>query len=162
MTDYAQLAIEAKAKQEAAAVVLAEKKKLEAAAHAFFGSLVPALNEEMDKANVELSRAEVVLFSGVVVSDTEPSLSVKYGEDRYCQITYNADTLEIVARLNGNLGYSAVPLDERKTTLTWFVKDEETTAKVYPIHYIAGVDSEVTASAMAETIVAATIRGRFE
>ena len=80
MTDYAQLAIEAKAKQEAAAVVLAEKKKLETAAHAYFGSLVPALNEEMDKANVELSRAEVALFGGVVVSDTEPSLDVKYGE----------------------------------------------------------------------------------
>jgi hypothetical protein len=161
MTDYAQLAIEAKAKQEAAAVVLAEKKKLEAAAHAYFGSLVPALNEEMDKANVELSRAEVTLFGGVVVSDTEPSLDVKYGEDRYCQVTYNSDTLEIVARLTGNLGYSAVPLDQRKTTLTWFVKDEGA-AKVYPIHYIAGVDSDATASAMAETIVAATIRGRFE
>lgn len=178
MPDYAQLAIEAKAKQEAAELQRAARQKLDSNIREYFGQLHAALRVEIDKANEELRRQDVATFSGIATTSAigtessaselagqigEPTLSIQYGENRYCYVRLRTEPPELDAKLTGDVEIAPdARSDDSWTHLTWFFLGRDTGLMVNRTNYIPGVDKSPTVQDIAETIVAGMIRGYFD
>ncbi len=178
MPDYAQLAIEAKAKMKAAELQQAARLKLDADLRGYFEQLHAALSAEIDKANEELRRQDVPTFSGIAVTSGagaevnsgqlpertgEPTLGIKYGENRFCYVLLRTEPPELEAKLTGDVETAPdARSDDSWTHLTWFFQGRDTGLLVNRINYIPGVDKSPSITDIAETIVAGMIRGYFD
>lgn len=175
MPDYAQLAIDAKAKEKAAELQATARQKLDSDVREYFAQLHVALSAEMEKANEELRRQDVATFSGIVVSEGEAvagesagrsagsALGIQYGENRYSKVELRMDPPELDVLMTGTVDDGpASDGTDSNVHRTWFFQSREGGLLVNRTNYIPGVDRSPTLEEIAETIVAGMIRGRFD
>jgi hypothetical protein len=105
MADYAKIASEAKAKQDAIALAAVEKLKLAEASSAFFKAIDTSLTKEINKANQELQKHGLLTghrAAGIALTPKrfETQIRVNYGRTAICEVNFEQTHSRIQVELS--------------------------------------------------------------
>jgi hypothetical protein len=164
MVDYAKLAEDEKARQDAAHAATEAERQREKALRDFFDSVETHLSEEMNKANEELGKRGDPTFSGSQRPfKNEERIDIAYGtRSPCCKLILQTAAVEvglsrIVVELFGDSGDAIGRTEFVLEGETSALKAYKSLVEGFPDHGV-----EITPAEIAQQIVPGIIRGHFE
>jgi hypothetical protein len=164
MADYAKIAGEAKAKQDAIARAEVEKQKLVEASSAFLKAIETALTKEINKANQELQKHGLLTghrAAGIAVTPKrfDTQIRVNYGRTAICEVNLEQTHSRIQVELSIEPEAGGPPVI---TPMAFNLANGKAGAVAHKV--VAGQEatSEFGAGDIAEIVVVGLIRCYFE
>jgi hypothetical protein len=164
LVDYSEIAAEAKAMQEAAALAAAERKKQEEASEAFFKAVEICLYEEVHKANPELHKCGLLTgdrAAGVSIVPKQFAAQIRfsYGLNLACEVNFDQTHSMIDVEMTGEPDRDGIPIRHR---LDFRISRTETGAVARKVESEQETSGEYEAWQIAEILTVGIIRGHFE
>lgn len=164
MVDYSEIAAEAKAMQEAAALAAAERKRQEEASEAFFKALENCVYDEVYKANPELDKYGLLTgdrVAGVTVVPKQFAAQIRfnYGRNLACEVNYDQTHSTIDVEMTGEPNSDGTVNRQR---LVFHISRTDMGAVAHKVESDQEMSGELEAWQIAETLVVGIIRGHFE
>jgi hypothetical protein len=164
MIDYGKIAAEEKAKQDAAALKVAEKQKLATASEVFFSNIEISLGNEISKANPELEKHGILTghkVGGIALAPKrfDSQIRMTYGRTAICEVNYESANSTIQVEMTGEP-------DEHGPAKTHTIAFRVSHGKEGSVAQKVESDGEVLgkfgAEEIAEVVIEGMIRGYFE
>lgn len=164
MIDYGKIAAEEKAKQDAAALKVAEKLKLATASEVFFSSIESSLANEISKANPALEKHGVLTghkTGGIAMAPKrfESQIRMTYGRTAICEVNYESANSTIQVEMTGEPDESG---PAKTHTVAFRVSHSESGSIAQKIESDGEVLGKFGADEIAEVVIEGMIRGYFE
>jgi len=164
MIDYAKIAREERAKQDAASRAAAEKQKREEASIAFFKNIEAALAIELKKANPELHKHELLVGhkAGGITMDPkrfETQVRLSYGRAASCEVNLDQANATVQVEMLGEPDASGIATP---TGMLFQVAHNPAGSIAQRLGPGEQVSGRFGPEEIAEVVVAGLIRSRFD
>ncbi len=164
MIDYAKLAREERAKQQAAINAAAEKQRREEACIVFFKNIEATLAIELKKANPELHKNELLVGhkAGGITMDPkrfETQVRLSYGRASSCEVNLDQANATVQVEMLGEPDASGIAVPESMLFRVIHNHSGSVAQRLGPEQQVSGPYGPVE---IAELVVAGLIRSRFD